>query len=112
MWAHTSNSEAITVRERLCVSMQIASRKLGREEETWVTQVLTRLRLVETHLEQNGDQSFVVEGYVLPASRCSIDPLSFFLALCCVLHFSWHLVVVACARRCNAPRDGVRRSAF
>jgi hypothetical protein len=32
------------------VSMQIASRKLGREEETWVTQVLTRLRLVETHL--------------------------------------------------------------
>ena len=32
------------------VSLQIASRQLGREEETWITQVVTQLRIVETHL--------------------------------------------------------------
>ena len=32
------------------VSLPLASRKLGRAEETWLTQVLVRLHVIETHL--------------------------------------------------------------
>lgn len=40
------------------VSLPLASRKLGRAEETWLTQVLVRLHVVETHLAVYSPRTF------------------------------------------------------
>ena len=40
------------------VSLPLASRKLGRDEETWLTQVLVRLHVIETHLSVYSPHDF------------------------------------------------------
>jgi hypothetical protein len=63
-------------------SMPIASRRLGRSDEQWLIQVITKLRLVETHLAVFSDHDAIQVDHLqssIKLSRTEIDSL--YLAL-------------------------------
>ena len=64
------------------VSLPLASRKLGRDEETWLTQVLVRLHVIETHLSVYSPREFEQVDHLqmsMKLRRAEVD--SVYLAL-------------------------------
>lgn len=61
------------------VSLPMASRRLGRADERWLTQVLVRVRLIETHLSLNAGRPDVLQIDHLQMSakfsRAEVDSL-------------------------------------